>query len=323
MDFRLSEEQLALARGVRAFLERSLPIDRLPKLAASPALDKVLWRELAQLGAFNLRLPEDAGGAALGMVDAALVFAELGRSLFPGPAIWSNVLAGRVAGAGSGEAVVGGVDLTHGDPHPLLLEFAKDLDALVALRPEGLYRIETSSLDLQPIAVPFDPLTPVGQVLRLPKGERIGGPEEAERTRLEALTLASAFLLGISEATLELALSYAKTREQFGRPIGSFQAIKHLLSDMFVRKEVARAAVYTAGAVLDDPSAPAAVTSVLGARLTAGEAAMKNARACIQIHGSMGYTWDIPAHYFLKRTWVLDVAFGSSEAHAHRIASSL
>ena len=133
----------------------------------------------------------------------------------------------------------------------------------------------------------------------------------------------AAELLGIAESTLELANEYAKRREQFGRTIGSFQSIKHMLADMFVRQEVARAAVYAAGATLDDPTVGEASRAVSAAKITAGEAAMKNARACIQIHGGMGYTWEMPPHYYLKRTWVLENAFGTVDEHAEGVAARI
>jgi alkylation response protein AidB-like acyl-CoA dehydrogenase len=120
--------------------------------------------------------------------------------------------------------------------------------------------------------------------------------------------------------TQELATEYAKKREQFDRPIGSFQAIKHILADCFTRQEVARAATYAAGATLDDPEVGDVERAVCSAKLMAGDAAMKNARACVQVHGGMGYTWEIPAHYYLKRTWVLENAFGGVDEHAERVA---
>src|SRR5262249_34821349 len=187
------------------------------------------------------------------------------------------------------------------------------------------------------VGMPLDPLTPLRHVRSLPPGPRLGGPELAARLRLEGAALAAAQLLGIAEATQELAVAYAKQREQFGRTIGGFQSIKHMLADMFVRQEMARAAVYAARATLDDPGREApgppnphagreapgppnhhagreapgppnlqtavgdVARAVASAKVVAGEAAMRNARACIQVHGGMGYTWEMPPHYYLKR----------------------
>ncbi len=127
-------------------------------------------------------------------------------------------------------------------------------------------------------------------------------------------------MLGIAEATLELANTYAKQREQFGRPIGSFQAVKHMLADMFVRTEVARAAVYAAAATLDDPAVGSVPRAVSSAVVTADQAAHENSSTCIQVHGGMGYTWESPAHYYMKRSWVLGTQFGDREEHCETIS---
>ena len=127
-------------------------------------------------------------------------------------------------------------------------------------------------------------------------------------------------LLGIAEATLTMATDYAGKREQFGKAIGAFQAVKHMCSDMFVRQEVARAAAYAAGATIDHPDSGDVVEAVGAAKVNCGESAMKNARACIQVHGGMGYTWEVPAHYYLKRTWVLNSIFGTPDDHADEVS---
>src|SRR5205814_1371057 len=102
--------------------------------------------------------------------------------------------------------------------------------------------------------------------------------------------------------------------EQFDRPIGSFQAIKHLLADMVVRVEVARAAVYAAGAHLDAPD-DTVDRSISVAKGLAGEAAIANGKTATQVHGGMGFTWEVDVHLYLKRAWVLDTHFGTSEHH--------
>jgi alkylation response protein AidB-like acyl-CoA dehydrogenase len=119
-------------------------------------------------------------------------------------------------------------------------------------------------------------------------------------------------------------VAYAKERHQFGKPIGSFQAVKHMCADMLVRAEVARAAVHAAACLADAPDvarteAEAAgcaprrllTRSVAGAKLLADEAALANARASIQVHGGMGFTWEVPLHLHLKRARVLSTSFGT------------
>jgi alkylation response protein AidB-like acyl-CoA dehydrogenase len=319
MDFQLNEDQTALRDGIRSFCEGRMSIEQLRELEEKGSLDRALWSELAEMGIFGLRLPEAEGGVGLGSADAVLVFAELGRCLAPGPILWTHLAAGLVEGAADGNAIVGGLDRPERGG-AVLVEHLADLDVLLALRDDGIHRIDPRSVEGKPVATPLDPFTPVTEVAGLPAGERIADAAAAERMRVEGAVLASALLFGITESTQELATDYAKKREQFGRPIGGFQAIKHMLADMFVRQEVTRAIVYAAGATLDDPEVGSVERAAAAAKLVAGENAMKNARACIQVHGGMGYTWEIPAHYYLKRTWVLENVFGTVDAHSERMA---
>jgi alkylation response protein AidB-like acyl-CoA dehydrogenase len=323
MDFRPSEDQKALAQGVRSFCDARLPIEALHELAKRGGFDAALWKEVAELGVFSLRLPESEGGVGLGYADAVIVFAELGRRLVPGPLVWSHVAAGLVPGAATGEKVVGGLDRFHASQGPILVEHLDHLDALLVLTPEGIERLDPRALDASPVATPLDPLTPLHEVRALPKGERIAGPAEAARLRREGAALASALLLGMCEMTTELAVDYAKKREQFARPIGGFQAVKHLCADMFVKQEVARAAVYAAGATLDDPGVGDVERAVAGAKVIAGEGAIRNARTCIQVFGGMGFTWEMPPHYYWKRAWVLGNVFGTTEEHESAIAARI
>ncbi len=255
MDFRVNEDQEALRDGLRSFCEGRFPLDQLGALATKP-FNRAVWRELAEMGVFALRLPEAKAGLALGMAEAVLVFAELGRRLVPGPLVWSHLAAELIPGAASGEVVVGGLDRMLPSSDPVLVESLDALDVLLVLRQDGVRRLDPRTLRAEPVATPLDPLTPLHVVSELGEGERIAGPEVAAQWRLAGGALVAGQLFGIAEATQELATAYAKTREQFGRPIGSFQAIKHILADTFVRQELARAAAYAAGATLDHPRPP-------------------------------------------------------------------
>ncbi len=318
MDFQLSEDQEALRAGIRSFCDGRVAIDALREL--EKGFDRALWGELAEMGVFSLRQRETAGGVGLGSADAVIVFAELGRSLVPGPLAWTHLAADLVPGAGAGEAVVGGVEQLRPSSDPVLVEHLDQLDALLVLRADGVYRVDPRSLSARSAGTPLDPFTPVFHVDALPTGERIGDAAAVAVLRLEGAALTAAQLFGIAERTQELATNYAKRRQQFDRAIGSFQAIKHILADCYTRQEIARAAAYAAGATLDDPAVGSVARAVATAKLVAGDAAMKNARACIQVHGGMGYTWEIPAHFYLKRVWVLENAFGDVGEHAERMA---
>ena len=146
---------------------------------------------------------------------------------------------------------------------------------------------------------------------------RCRGPEWIERISEYCPDL-------LAKSTLtELAVDYAKQREQFGRTIGSFQAVKHICADMFVRTELARVAVHAAAVTCDDDSADDASRAVAGAKLLADEAATVNSRSCVQVHGGMGFTWEVPVHFFLKRAWLHATEFGTADDHAEALAELL
>jgi alkylation response protein AidB-like acyl-CoA dehydrogenase len=323
MDFRVTEAQQELRDAVRSFCRERVTVSLLHELATKGGFDRSLWKELAELGVFGLRLPEARGGSGLGMAEAVLVFEELGRCLAPGPLVWSHLAADLVDGAASGAVVVGALDLTGASPEPYVVEHWEALDVLLLLKRDGVERLDPKRLAVRPVSTPLDPLTPLHHAEQLPRGEPIADADVSRRLRLEGTTLVAAQLLGIAEATLELAISYAKIREQFGRAIGSFQALKHMMADMFARQELARAGVYAAAATLDRPEVGDVERAASSAKLVAGEAAMKNSRACIQIHGGMGYTWEVPAHYYFKRAWVLESSFGTSDEHSARLAEKI
>jgi alkylation response protein AidB-like acyl-CoA dehydrogenase len=322
MEFRLDEEQLELQDTVRRFCAARFPRERIAQREGA-AVDRTAWRELAELGVFGLLAPAADGGLGLGMVEGALVFEQLGAQLVSGPVLWSTLAAPHVGGAASGERLVGGVEQIDADDAPVVVEYAGEIDALLVLRGDGVFVCADADLPRFDALAPFDPLTPVGRSETLPRGVRVGDARDASALRRAGAVLAASLLLGVSDAALEAARRHALDREQFGVPIGSFQAIQHLLADMYVRTSLARSATYAAAAVLDDPEIGDASLAIAGAKLLAGEAALENARAAIQIHGGVGFTWEMLPNYLLKRAWVLERAFGDAESHAFSIGASL
>jgi alkylation response protein AidB-like acyl-CoA dehydrogenase len=322
VDFELNGDQEALQEAVRKLCAGAFPMASVRSLEAHAGVERDLWRRLADAGVFSLRCPEDAGGAGLGSCEAVLVFEELGRALVPGPLLWTHLAAGLIDGAATGQLVVGGVERRGGEEpqSPTVVEHLAAVDKVLVLDEAGVWEIEPSAVAGEPLEHPLDPLTPLHTVRRLPPGERVAGPQTAEAWRQEGATLAAALLLGLSAAVTDMAVAYAKEREQFERPIGSFQAVKHLLADMLVRTEVTRAAVYAAGAHLDDSDIGDVERAVAGAKLMAGEAALANGKTCVQVHGGMGFTWEVDAHLYLKRARVLDTVFGPVDAQAEAMA---
>ncbi|MFF8861516.1 acyl-CoA dehydrogenase family protein [Streptomyces sp. NPDC015139] len=274
MRFRLTDDQRALRTGVRDLLGRQFGREELRAAVDTPGrVDRELWRALGRAGFFALRLPEADGGVGAGLPEAVLAFEEAGRALLPGPLVATHLAAGSVPGAATGETVVAAVD-------GVLVEW---LDAADVVRGEAAGAVPMRSVD---------PLTPLH---RLPadggRASAAGAPDPV------AALLTAAEQLGTATQVCELAVQHARTREQFGRPVGAFQAVQHLCADLLVRAETARAAVYAA-AVTADPA------DIAAARLLADEAAVRGARDCLQVHGGMGFTWEADVHLHLKRAWV-------------------
>lgn len=320
MDFELTDDQVALQEGLRSFCTGRFPIDVVRDLETSGGVEPAAWQELAEMGVFSLRLPEDSGGVGLGWADTVLAFEELGRAIVPGPLVWTQLAAGLIDGAATGEVVVGGIE-RYG---VALVEFPGVLNVVIVTDEEGVWSVDPSSLELRSIETALDPLTPVAEVVGpLPRGTQLLDGRGAAMLRMQGAVLTAGYLLGVAEAATDLAVAYSKERVQFDRPIGSFQALKHLMADMVVRVEVARGAVYAAGVTLDDPEVGSVVRAVGAAKIAAAEAAVANAATSIQVHGGMGYTWEVDAHLHFKRAYALEPAFGSREDWSEQIADVL
>lgn len=319
MDFELSEDQEALADGVAALCEGRFDIAAVRAMEAD-GLDRGRWSELADTGVFALCLPEADGGVGLGWAECAVVFEKLGRSLVPGPLAATTLASGLVDGAAEGSTVVTTVDRFAG---PGYVEHLSWADVVVIRDDDGLWSVPARELDGTPARQPLDPLTPVSLVESLPQGEQIGDAEAAARWQLHGSMLTAALQLGVAIGATELAVAYAKEREQFGRPIGKFQAVKHRCADMITRVEVLRAAVYAAGTTLDGRGVDRPERTVAVAKILASSSAAACGKDCVQVHGGMGYTWEVDAHLFLKRAWAHDLAFGEGDELAEELATGL
>jgi alkylation response protein AidB-like acyl-CoA dehydrogenase len=288
MRFQLTADQLALRAGVREVLARRFDGETLRAAVDAPGLDRALWRELGAAGFFALRVPEAEGGVGLGLPEAVLAFEEAGRALLTGPLVATHLAAGVVDRAAEGEAVVADVDPGG------LVEWLEEADVVRG----GA----TGAVPLKSV----DPLTPLHRVPGV--HARVADPV--------AVLLTAAEQLGTATRVCELAVQHARTREQFGQPIGAFQAVKHLCAQMLVRAETARAAVYAA-AVTADP------VDIAAARLLADEAAGRGARDCLQVHGGMGFTWECEVQLHLKRAWVRARRGGSGAESEELLAVDL
>ena len=318
MDLQPTDDQVALVEMITGFAADRFPTDTVRTFIDPERFDRSLWSELASLGTFGIAVPEDSGGVGLNAIDAVLVHEALGAGLVPGPLVAATLAAGVVDGVIDGSVVPCVLEVPIDGP--LIVENFHAADVLLMISDDGVSVTPCAGVSGTDVAHPTDPTTPVTVLHDLPKGERIGGSELSRSWRLLGSLLASAQLSGNSAGSTQLAVEYAKEREQFGRAIGSFQGLKHLLADSWIRTEVARSSVWAAGVTIDEPEVGSVERAIAGARLTAARAATENAKTCVQVHGGMGFTWEVDAHLFLKRAWVLETQFGSIDDAADVVA---
>ena len=231
MHFLPTDEQVELQRGVRDLLTDRFPVDRL-----SQGFDAPLWRALDETGVFGLRTE-----LGLGLAEAVLVFEELGRAALPGPLV-ATFLAGDRAD--------GPVALVEARQSPLLVAHLDVATAVLVI--DGDVRLGPVPTGT-PVAEAIDPLSPLHELTSVPTGTVVAGLDP-QRVRLDGALLTAALQVGLAARLTQLSVGYAGEREQFGRSIGGFQAVKHICADMFVRTELARVAVHAAAVMLDDES---------------------------------------------------------------------
>ena len=304
MHFDLTDDQEALRDGIRAVCQGRFTSERV-----RAGFDRAVWDELAETGVFSLL----ADGFT--WADASIAFEELGRAVVPGPLVWGVLAHGLV------EGVPTGLDRPASGT-PAMVEHLAASDTVLVLDTDAVRAVPAGEVSGELLDWPLDPLTPITRVASLPEGATVAGADLGQWRRAGAV-LTAAFQVGMAHVCVEQATEYAKGRRQFDRPIGSFQAIKHLLADAIVRAEVARTAVHAAAVTLDDPVVGDVDRAIAGAKLLAGEAAVKNAKTSVQVHGGMGYTWEVDAHLYLKRAWITNAAFGTPDACADALAAAL
>jgi alkylation response protein AidB-like acyl-CoA dehydrogenase len=325
VDFELSDDERILADSMRRLCAARFPLERVRQGEGRRVLDPDDWAVLAEAGVFSLRLPESEGGAGLGLAAASVVFEELGRALVPGPLAATHAAAGLVKGVAEGERPAGLVHRPRtGSPAgpvlPIVVDDLGSLGALLVADGDGVQMVDPLAVESVPIEHGVDPLTPLWRIEKLPEGVVVADAEAGLALWRDYLVVTGALLVGLADVSAGLAVEYAKVRRQFDRPIGSFQAVKHLCADMAVRTELARVAVQAAAVTVDQPEVGDALRAASGAALVAAQAAEANARACIQVHGGMGFTWEVPAHLYLTRSRVLGQAIGRPDALAGVVA---
>jgi alkylation response protein AidB-like acyl-CoA dehydrogenase len=318
MDLMPDGDLLEIERTVAAWLTAKLPVQGRGRdhVIVGPEIDPALWSEVAELGWLALGLPEAAAGAGCSVVEEAVLFRELGRAVAPGPflptvlaahvacaagdvALTSALAAGNrrvalgtAAGALSiGDTVTGPLSITHARAADLV--FVCDANGAALLRADDLAITEIDAVDgTVPVGVATaDAVAAVA---------RVDGPAIRDR----GLVLAAATGVGLAMGVLAAGASYATQRQQFGKAIGAFQAVKHPLADAAVRADSADAQIAYAAIAVRDGLTGASSEAVV-AKWAADDAARRNAEAVVQAHGAMGFTAEATPYRYVLRAHVL------------------
>jgi alkylation response protein AidB-like acyl-CoA dehydrogenase len=317
------EAQSEIASAAARFLAKELPLSCLASHDPC-APDRVLWSKMGALGWFALGIGEHDGGAGYGLAEDALLFRELGRVIAPGPFL-ATALAARAAAAAGERKLLEGV--ASGALLVGLAEPWRDGEATLGASVSGRFRcVDATSADLllatgaEGVAIleargveffeSVDPTTSVGLAALDNARVLVHVPESEAPIAATGAVLVAAMLAGICEATRDQSVGHALGREQFGRPIGSFQAVKHRCADMAVRAE-AIGSLTTYTALTLQGGRDEAVRLVPLTKALASEYAIANAADNIQNHGGMGFTEQCPAHLFLKRAHLLATVLGT------------
>ncbi|HVU75136.1 MAG TPA: acyl-CoA dehydrogenase family protein [Mycobacteriales bacterium] len=331
MFFALTEEQSALEETVRDYLGDRFALDRVREVFEDPDGDghpAELWKAMGEQGWLAVLVPEEHDGLGLGLVDAQVLARAFGAWATPGP--WrGTVLAAeaiRLAGSpeqqaewlpklASGEAV-GAVQLD--SPW---VEYGAVADVLVAEQDGGLVLAPRGGFDATNVEQ-LDLTTRLSRVTVRDSAPLPGGPSAAGELRDRAALLAAADLAGIARETVDRTASYDTDRIQFGKPVGSFQAIKHHLADLHVGAAMSIHAVLYAAHALD-AGLPDARAAVSVAKAKASDTAVATTGAMIQYFGGIGFTWEHDAHFYWKRAKRLARTYGDAAQHRERLAATL
>ncbi|HUP32474.1 MAG TPA: acyl-CoA dehydrogenase family protein [Gaiellaceae bacterium] len=291
MEFAFTQEQEELRRQARSFLE------------ASPDAPLAELRELGWLG---VSVPEERGGGGLSFVEEAILFEEAGRALYSGPFLTTAVVLPALPEVGE-EAW--SVEVDGLVPH---------LDTADRVLREDMTSVPAEGETLATV----DETRPLGRVEQVADSNYVGDFDSFDGVRLRLLAALALEAVGVAQRALELGVAYVSEREQFGKKIGTYQAVSHPLADTYVETELARSLAYWAAWCVaeDDEQAP---TAVAAAKSFCAETAVAACERSIQVHGGIGFTWEHVLHRYYKRAQWIDAFGGHAAVHRATVAAAL
>ncbi|CAE6749222.1 Crotonobetainyl-CoA reductase [Paraburkholderia nemoris] len=336
MDFVFNEDQEALASSVKRFLMTEMTPELIRELWNTPTgRSERMWDMFATQGLTAVSVPERHDGMGLGEVEWALLAQTYGYFAGPEPLLDTALVAvGLLDGLPASAqrdallrdiaVVAARVAIAHpvnpyvSDAHVAKVLLCEREGELHWLTPDACRLNAVESIDPSRRLFELDwQATP---------GTRVATAAEAQPLLARALDqgafAVAAQLLGLTQRVLDVAIDYSAQRKQFGKPIGSYQALKHLLADVAIRYEFARPVVYRAACAIADND-PNRALYVSHAKLAATAAAQLAARHAMQVHGAIGYTWELDLQIFMKRIWALSGSWGDITFHKARVADAL
>jgi alkylation response protein AidB-like acyl-CoA dehydrogenase len=329
VEFELTDDQVAIQRTARDFLAAEYRPEKVRRLAyeSERGFTDEGWARICELGWPALLVPEDHGGLGLGVVELALVQEELGAALAPSPFLSTVAAAALIDAAGSDAqraawlerlaagAARGAVAWLREDGDWIAVPDADGADVLVARDGDGRWGL-VDAFSAEP-AEALDATRRLWTVRAQGEAEPLPG-DDARAMAVVAVALA-AESVGVARQAMEMAVAYAKDRKQFGRPIGSFQAISHVCAQMLLEVEGARSMVlYAAWALDHEPESGPLAASM--AKAYASDAGWRVPAAALQVHGGIGFTWEHDLHLWLKRGKANAHLWGDARSHRARVA---
>ena len=348
MNFELSEDQVALRDGARALLHGyASPVQVRAVVDADAGADAVLWQAIVEQGWLGVAVGERDGGLGFGSVEVAVLLEEVGRHAAPGPIAPTILAIDALMRAGAGDEAarlvageVGSVAWSRepdavraeeangswrltGQPAPTVAAPSAALVVVVAATSEGpgLFVVDAGESTRPGREPAMDRTRELGWCrFDGEPARRLGGEEAVSALVDRGATYAAAEMLGGASRVLDLSTEYAKDRVQFGRPIGSFQAVKHRCADMLVDVEGMRSTAYWAAWCVsaDDPDASIAAST---AKIWCSDASKRVMGSGLQVHGGIGFTWEHDLHFFLKRAKANAHHFGDARWHRAKVAN--
>jgi alkylation response protein AidB-like acyl-CoA dehydrogenase len=326
MDFGLTDEQQAIKETAREMLAARSPLSAVREAAESRTYDDALWAEIRDLGWPGIAIPEERGGQGLGMVELAILCEELGYACAPSPFL-SNASAGLfIVNAGSDQqmeqwlpGIASGAERGAAAFEPRSNDLVPDADGasvLVLNDGDAALLVEAGEAEIKPVSL-IDATRSYARV-GANGGDPLSGDVEGAADR--TLIALAAELTGISQRAMEMAVEYAKERQQFDRPIGAYQAVSHRCAGMLYETEEARSLTYYAAWCADaEPESLPLAASMAKAR--ASDAAWRVSADALQVLGGIGFTWEHDLQFLLKRAKVGAELLGDPRLHRERVAT--